>query len=220
MKPACVNVKCFKASFVVCAVDALYMLSTYRVHIYMCIHVCALYTLYMYMCVCVWHIYCMHIMLSASRHLLFAVPASDACVHSMDSDIESQGDDFHRFQDNDVISVDSGGVNGECVEISSGSSSDEDMSTIRTMRSRRSHVASSKVGISPTEYRRMKRWGCPVQFFVVLHLLQLLNGVPRLKWDVTEWMSGVEQIVRAAQDRSDKSPLKVYMGLAAVLGVG
>ena len=62
---------------------------------------------------------------------------------------------------------------------------------------RRSRVASEALGITPVEYRRLKRFGVPQLFLQVLSCLFVLDGHCELLFDGAEWMAGKGHIEHA-----------------------
>ena len=70
---------------------------------------------------------------------------------------------------------------------------------------RRSFLAGTCLGISSREYRKMRRWKFPKDWFVLLLYSHVEFGWVPQDIDIQEWMSGMEQIVKVGKERGHKS---------------
>ena len=68
----------------------------------------------------------------------------------------------------------------------------------RTLRRRRSWVAATHLGISPKEFRRLKRSGAPGLLFFLIHGLRLVHGSIPHDVDIAEMFSGAGHLVAVA----------------------
>ena len=66
---------------------------------------------------------------------------------------------------------------------------------------RKSFTASLYLGISPKEYRWLRRWNMPQDFLQLLCYTHAEFQWVDQDMEVTEWMSGKEKVVQAGQDR-------------------
>ena len=88
------------------------------------------------------------------------------------------------------------------IEISdSDSSASESIRVVKQRRvvPRRSNMVAEYIGVSPTQYRRMKRWQIPPSFIQILAFLQVVWGATSFVDDCQEFMCGVGRIIRAFQ---------------------
>mgnify|MGYP001263263724 CR=1 FL=1 len=84
-----------------------------------------------------------------------------------------QGDETLRPPQLDVVIVDS----------ESDTESHEVQVLSKRMRRRRSWVAGYQLGVSPKEYRRLKRMHAPRLLFFLMHALMLCHSsIPRIGW--------------------------------------
>ena len=75
------------------------------------------------------------------------------------------------------------------------------MKRYKICSNRRSFLAASMLGISPMEFRCLKRRGLPKDFFqLLLYSHAEFHWIPQTV-DITEWMSGVGEILRAGNDQ-------------------
>ena len=84
--------------------------------------------------------------------------------------------------------------------VDSESDNDSEVQVLyKSMRRRRSWVAGSQLGVSPKEYRRLKRMHAPRLLFFLMHALMVCHG--RIPHDlaVAEMFSGVGHLVTFAR---------------------
>ena len=74
--------------------------------------------------------------------------------------------------------------------------------SIPSVKVRRSRAISSRVGVSPGEYRRTKRWGVPVTFIQVLCFLQYTLGWAAYSRSCIEFMGGTGAVAQAYLEQS------------------
>ena len=67
-------------------------------------------------------------------------------------------------------------------------------------KQRRSHAASERLGISPREYRKLKRWCAPQILFQILAAFLLMFGPVAPSVDMLEWFSGVGVVFESCKD--------------------
>ena len=79
----------------------------------------------------------------------------------------------------------------------SGDEDDGPPCSIPCVRRRRSHHVSARLGVSPREYRRMKRWAMPDDLFQLLGFLQFTLGWAAYSRQCIEFMGGIGAVAGA-----------------------